>query len=159
MGLFSWLDRLFGDEGGMDRRRVDDPPVGSPAMGQRALHAPGWSDDGGSAPGWGGDGPALSCEVNPATGLLMVGGVGGVDVAGNPYGADLSHEPWAGFGDPAGGPWIDDGAVNPASGLPMVGGVGGVDVAGNPYGFDDSHGTAHHGSGFGDDDGGGFRSW
>ena len=28
-------------------------------------------------------------EINPATGLLMVGGIGGVDIEGNPYGTDL----------------------------------------------------------------------
>ena len=28
-------------------------------------------------------------EINPATGLLMVGGIGGVDTDGNPYGTDL----------------------------------------------------------------------
>ena len=27
--------------------------------------------------------------VNPATGLPMIGGMGGVDVAGNPFGTDL----------------------------------------------------------------------
>lgn len=31
------------------------------------------------------------CIINPATGLPMVGGCGNVDVAGNPYGTDLSH--------------------------------------------------------------------
>lgn len=30
------------------------------------------------------------CAINPATGLPMVGGCGGFDVAGNPYGVDLS---------------------------------------------------------------------
>ncbi len=30
--------------------------------------------------------------INPATGLLMVGGIGGVDVAGNPFGSDLHAE-------------------------------------------------------------------
>ncbi len=30
--------------------------------------------------------------VNPATGLPMIGGTGGVDVEGNPYGFDLSHD-------------------------------------------------------------------
>lgn len=35
--------------------------------------------------------PSLeSCPINPATGLPMVGGCGGFDVAGNPYGVDLS---------------------------------------------------------------------
>lgn len=33
------------------------------------------------------------CSVNPATGLPMIDGMGSVDVAGNPYGADLhSHD-------------------------------------------------------------------
>lgn len=37
-------------------------------------------------------------EVNPATGLPMINGVGSVDVQGNPYGVDLAeitthHEP------------------------------------------------------------------
>lgn len=27
-------------------------------------------------------------EINPATGFPMIGGIGGVDVVGNPYGAD-----------------------------------------------------------------------
>jgi len=30
-------------------------------------------------------------EVNPASGLLMVGGIGGVDSEGNPYGTDNSN--------------------------------------------------------------------
>ena len=30
--------------------------------------------------------------INPATGLPMINGIGGVDVAGNPYGADLSSD-------------------------------------------------------------------
>lgn len=29
------------------------------------------------------------CAINPATGLPMVGGCGGVDVSGNPFGVDL----------------------------------------------------------------------
>lgn len=37
-------------------------------------------------------------EINPATGLPMMGGVGGIDVAGNPYGFDnddlLSNDDW-----------------------------------------------------------------
>lgn len=40
--------------------------------------------------------PETCCEVNPATGLPMLGGCGGVDVAGNPYGMHLDHhEPWS----------------------------------------------------------------
>lgn len=38
------------------------------------------------------DEPGNSCstEINPASGLPMVDGCGGVDVAGNPYGTDFS---------------------------------------------------------------------
>ena len=28
-------------------------------------------------------------DINPATGLPMIGGIGGIDVAGNPFGHDL----------------------------------------------------------------------
>ncbi|MGV8990730.1 MAG: hypothetical protein ACOH1Q_04925 [Thiobacillus sp.] len=31
------------------------------------------------------------CEINPANGLSMIGGCGGVDVEGNPYGFDFHH--------------------------------------------------------------------
>lgn len=40
------------------------------------------------------DWPSASAHeptINPATGLPMVGGTGSVDVAGNPFGSDLSH--------------------------------------------------------------------
>ncbi|SFN04154.1 hypothetical protein [Thermodesulforhabdus norvegica] len=30
--------------------------------------------------------------INPATGLLMIGGIGGFDVDGNPYGCDFSRD-------------------------------------------------------------------
>lgn len=33
--------------------------------------------------------PAIT-DINPATGLPLVGDIGGVDVGGNPYGVDLS---------------------------------------------------------------------
>ena len=39
------------------------------------------------------------CDINPATGLPMVGGCGGVDVAGNPYGADLHDDTWSPMSD------------------------------------------------------------
>jgi hypothetical protein len=35
------------------------------------------------------------CGINPATGLPMVGGCGGVDVEGNPFGTDLHNESWS----------------------------------------------------------------
>lgn len=34
-----------------------------------------------------------TCTTNPATGLPMVSGCGGVDVGGNPYGMNL-HDNW-----------------------------------------------------------------
>lgn len=32
------------------------------------------------------------CNINPANGLPMVGGCGGVDIEGNPYGTDFNHD-------------------------------------------------------------------
>ncbi|MCE5361478.1 hypothetical protein [Candidatus Igneacidithiobacillus taiwanensis] len=32
------------------------------------------------------------CDINPATGLPMIGGCGGIDVEGNPYGTDLNDD-------------------------------------------------------------------
>lgn len=44
-----------------------------------------------------------STDVNPTTGLPMVGdGIGGLDVAGSPYGVDIHAESTNGF-DPCGG--------------------------------------------------------
>jgi hypothetical protein len=34
------------------------------------------------------DSEEATCSINPASGLPMVGGCGGLDVAGNPYGTD-----------------------------------------------------------------------
>lgn len=66
--------------------------------------------------------------INPATGLLMIGGFGGLDTAGNPYGFDSSgHSSHAWPSDVPSCP-----AINPASGLPMHDCV--WDVAGNPLG-------------------------
>jgi hypothetical protein len=36
-------------------------------------------------------------DINPATGLPMVGGCGGIDVNGNPYGLDLHRGSADGF--------------------------------------------------------------
>ncbi|WP_044413445.1 hypothetical protein [Thiomicrospira microaerophila] len=47
-----------------------------------------------SLAGWFGNNDTVSSveatEINPANGLPMIGGMGGVDVAGNPYGIDSS---------------------------------------------------------------------
>lgn len=38
------------------------------------------------------DNDSSACQVNPANGLPMVDGCGGIDVAGNPYGTDSSDD-------------------------------------------------------------------
>ena len=35
--------------------------------------------------------PMAACDINPATGLPMLDGCGGLDVGGNPYGVDWSQ--------------------------------------------------------------------
>ena len=64
MSIFSWFTDMFSTVGD------------SPSM----------SDD---------DSPSMSDDdfmVNPANGLPIVGGIGGVDVEGNPFGTDFSHD-------------------------------------------------------------------
>jgi hypothetical protein len=41
---------------------------------------------------FGGDMAPASMDINPATGLPMLGDIGGLDVGGNSYGVDL-HQP------------------------------------------------------------------
>lgn len=79
-------------------------------------------------------GPASNrvCEVNPATGLSMIGCIGGVDTAGNQSGCDFKSEDLSTT-------TLDNFAINPANGLPMIGGIGGVDVDGNIFGHDHTH--------------------
>jgi hypothetical protein len=60
---------------------------------------------------WRDDDNPINGDINPATGLPMVGSW---DVWGNAYGGS--------------------GIINPATGLPMI---GGVDAGGNAYGFGD----------------------
>ncbi len=38
---------------------------------------------------FGGDMPLATTDINPATGLPLLCDIGGLDVAGNPYGVDL----------------------------------------------------------------------
>lgn len=66
MGLFGWLGSLFGG--------CDDS--NSPTSIGGSLGTSGWDE---------------GCSINPANGMPMVGGFGGFDVAGNPYGTDSSH--------------------------------------------------------------------
>lgn len=68
-------------------------------------------------------------DINPANDLPMIGGLGGMDVEGNPYGSNFR----SGYNA------FDENAINPANGLPMIGGIGGLDIEGNPYGSDLSH--------------------
>ncbi|MBE0471145.1 MAG: hypothetical protein IBX55_16745 [Methyloprofundus sp.] len=41
---------------------------------------------------------SIESSVNPANGLPMMGGIGGVDVEGNPYGTDLHNDTFNDFG-------------------------------------------------------------
>ena len=43
------------------------------------------------------------CTINPASGLPMVGGCGGVDVEGNPYGTDLHSDATSNISDDSSG--------------------------------------------------------
>ena len=70
-----------------------------------------------------------SYAVNPATGLSMIGGVGGIDTAGNRWGSAFASNDLLTAAP-------DSFSINPANGLPMIGGIGGVDVGGNTYGHD-----------------------
>ncbi len=112
-----------------------EPPTVNPATGLPMI---GNFDSMGNPYGMG----SVMGPYNPATGLPMM--VGELDVAGNPFGTDLT-------------------AVNPANGLPMIGGEDGLDIEGNPYGtdwsedsistsFDDSLGNSF-------DNGSGHNNW
>jgi hypothetical protein len=73
-----------------------------------------------------------SPAFNPATGLMMMGGV---DAMGNPYGIDMNSGQMSGddismFDD-------NSHSVNPATGLPMMDNI--VDTMGNPLGIDLNH--------------------
>jgi len=39
------------------------------------------------------------CDINPATGLPMIGDCGGIDVGGSPFGTDLHHDDWSSSSD------------------------------------------------------------
>lgn len=75
MGIFSWFEDMFGS--GIESPSVaadpflnsNDDPIGTSSFDDFA--------------------------VNPANGLTMVGGTGGVDIEGNPFGTDFSHDQMA----------------------------------------------------------------
>ena len=78
MGIFSWFSGLFGDDSSgssmhdTDRGTSTDDLFGNSSFSETDIS---WDDN----------------AINPANGLPMVGGTGGVDVKGNPYGTDFSH--------------------------------------------------------------------
>lgn len=85
MGIFNWLSGLFG--GGSSGSGVHDTDIGNSTDDMFANSSiseanPLWDDN----------------AINPANGLPMVGGTGGIDVEGNPYGTDFSHDDTFGAG-------------------------------------------------------------
>lgn len=49
-----------------------------------------------------GDTDHTACSINPATGLPMIGGCGGVDVMGNPYGTNMNSNHLGDINSPVG---------------------------------------------------------
>ena len=78
MGIFSWLSGIF-DEGSSATsvRNTHIEGSASSFLGDTSISGLSSSMD--------------SSAYNPASGLPMVGGIGGVDVGGNMYGTDSSH--------------------------------------------------------------------
>jgi len=71
MGLFNWFSGLFASNTITDSlTNVVDEPI----TAMRIVHVDSMDEN----------------AVNPATGLPMVGGTGGVDVLGNHYGVDMN---------------------------------------------------------------------
>jgi hypothetical protein len=66
MGLFDWLSSVF-----------DDADDSFSTTASSNFESVGSNDD---------------TVINPASGLPMIDGYGGVDVAGNAYGFDFSHD-------------------------------------------------------------------
>ena len=65
MSIFSWFAGLFSEESaGMGTGTGTDPIINE----------------------------VNGSTINPANGLPMVGGEGGVDIEGNPFGTDFSHD-------------------------------------------------------------------
>ena len=72
MGIFSWVSDMFGSD-------IESPSVTTDPF-LDSINDPF------------GTGTVDDFAVNPANGLPMVGGAGGVDVEGNPFGTDFSHD-------------------------------------------------------------------
>lgn len=135
--------------------REDDPDFASTASGQE----PGSAGPMAAALGVQGDefrhwGFGMSEDFaepgfNPASGLLILGGMDGFDTAGDMYGFDSSAagvNPATGYSMFSGAGWFDTmdhwtdfdtlaPTINPATGLPMM---GSVDTAGNLFGCNSS---------------------
>lgn len=123
MDLFGWIRRVFAWDGTMTS---GDP-------GCTSMFDATGSDHDQDADSIG------SFSINPATGLPMMGN-SMLDVAGNPFGTNLSDV--SNFGQDH---TFIGGGVNPASGLPLIDDSM-IDVAGNPYGTDSlrDHSTFDH---------------
>jgi hypothetical protein len=67
MSLFSWFTDMFSSG-------IESPSLTDDASGPFGASS---FDD---------------FAVNPANGLPMIGGTGGVDIEGNPFGTDFSHD-------------------------------------------------------------------
>ena len=85
MGIFSWFSGLFGDDSSGSGihdtdmgNSIDDMLESSSFLATDTS----WDDN----------------AINPVNGLPMVGGTGGVDVEGNLYGTDFSHDDTFGTG-------------------------------------------------------------
>ena len=75
MGLFNWISELFA--GDPETNSIDGIILNSTDDLFSDHHiGTAWDDN----------------EINPANGLPMIGGIGGIDVAGNPYATDSSHD-------------------------------------------------------------------
>ena len=81
MGIVRWFSGLFSDDSFGD---------GTQAPGPSGLLDYRFENDGLS----GTDSSLEDNAINPASGLPMVGGTGGVDVEGNPYGTDAMDDEW-----------------------------------------------------------------
>ena len=85
MGILNWLSGLFGDDSSGSGIHDNDIGNSTHDMFDNSSMTEidtSWDDN----------------AINPANGLPMVGGTGGIDVEGNPYGTDFSHDDTFGTG-------------------------------------------------------------
>jgi len=86
MSILGWFSGLFGDS-----------PSGAGISDSDAAGAKGGMFENDLMPGT--DPSSDDNAINPANGLPMVGGDGGIDVEGNPYGTDHHHDSFSGIDD------------------------------------------------------------